>query len=91
MKLIVVDAKELKMGIQKEMEEHGMSYKEAHKTAIDHLKENPHYYSISEKAGLEEENLSEHVLKNGRIKGMHDKIKKIEKRTGKKVYWVASS
>lgn len=43
---------ELKMGIKKEMKEHGMSHEEARKTASDHLKENPHYYSIAHKVGL---------------------------------------
>lgn len=54
-KLIIVDSKELQTGIKKEMSEHGMSEKEARKTAIDHLKENPHYYSIADSVGLEDE------------------------------------
>lgn len=42
------------MGIEKESSEHGMSYEEARKTALDHLKERPDYYSVADKAGLEE-------------------------------------
>ena len=59
MRLILVDKKELQMGIDKESREHGMSYEEARRTAIDHLKERPDYYSVAEKAGLEEEGLEE--------------------------------
>jgi hypothetical protein len=43
---------ELEMGIKKEMEEHGMSKEEATKTAIDHLRENPKYYTLLEKFKL---------------------------------------
>ena len=57
MKLIIVNKHELALGIEKESSEHGMSYEEARKTAIDHLKERPDYYSVAEKAGLEEEEL----------------------------------
>ena len=59
MKLILIDKKELEMGIEKESTEHGMSYEEARKTALDHLKERPDYYSVADKAGLEEEGLVE--------------------------------
>jgi hypothetical protein len=45
---------ELEMGIKTEMEEHGMSKANATKTAKDHLRENPKYYSIMKKVGLEE-------------------------------------
>lgn len=44
---------ELSMGIKTEMEEHGMSKAEATKTAKDHLRENPKYYSKMKAAGLE--------------------------------------
>lgn len=55
MKLIILDKHELAIGIEKESSEHGMSYEEARKTAIDHLKERPDYYSVANAAGLEEE------------------------------------
>jgi len=56
---MIVNKHELKMGIEKESGEHGMSYEQAHKTALDHLKERPDYYSVADKAGLEEESLDE--------------------------------
>jgi len=56
---MIINKQELKMGIEKEMSEHGMSHEEAHKTALDHLKERPDYYSVAEKAGLEEEEMLE--------------------------------
>lgn len=56
---MLVDKKELEMGIEKESTEHGMSYEEARKTALDHLKERPDYYSVADKAGLEEEGVQE--------------------------------
>ena len=59
MRLILVDKSELQKGIEKESSEHGMSPEEARKTALDHLKERPDYYSVAEKAGLEEEGLEE--------------------------------
>jgi len=57
--LFIFDKKELEDGTQKEMQEHGMSHEEAVKTAKDHLKENPHYYSIAQSVGLEDEEISE--------------------------------
>jgi hypothetical protein len=45
---------ELEMGIETEMKEHGMSKAEATKTAKDHLRENPNYYTKMKKAGLED-------------------------------------
>jgi len=45
---------ELERGIKTEMEEHGMDKAEATKTAKDHLRENPRYYSIMKKVGLED-------------------------------------
>jgi hypothetical protein len=57
--LFIYDKKELETGIKKEMEEHGMSHEEATKTAKDHLKENPHYYSIADSVGLEDEEVTE--------------------------------
>jgi len=45
---------ELEMGIKTEMKEHGMDKAEATKTAKDHLRENPRYYSIMKKVGLED-------------------------------------
>mgnify|MGYP003350318663 CR=1 FL=1 len=59
MRLILIDKEELQKGIEKESSEHGMSPEEARKTALDHLKERPDYYSVAEKAGLEEENVDE--------------------------------
>jgi phage gp29-like protein len=44
------DPEELAKGIEEEMREHGMSREEARKTALDHLRESPRYYSIIEKA-----------------------------------------
>jgi hypothetical protein len=44
---------ELQKGIRVEMKEHGMSRAKATKTALDHLKENPKYYTKMEEAGLE--------------------------------------
>ncbi len=57
--LFIFDKKELEVGIEKEMKEHGMSHEEALRTAKDHLKENPHYYSIADSVGLEDEELNE--------------------------------
>lgn len=45
---------ELEMGIETEMKEHGMSEAEATKTAKDHLREHPNYYTKMKKAGLED-------------------------------------
>lgn len=59
MRFIIVDKHELQMGIEKESSEHHMSHEEARRTAIEHLKERPDYYSAAEKAGLEEEGLVE--------------------------------
>jgi len=94
-RLYIYDKKELEMGIKKEMEEHGMSEQEATKTAKDHLKENPKYYSIASNVGLEDESALEESLaalngiptgKNwpftkpsGRLKGIERKIKKARK------------
>jgi len=91
-KLIIKESKELDIGIKKEMEEHGMSFAEARKTAMDHLKENPHYYTIAASVGLEDEEELEEALaaingipagKNwpftkpaGRLKGIERKIRK---------------
>ncbi len=47
-----IDVSELHMGLNEEKEEHGMSDEEAIKTAFDHLKKNPKYYSKLKKAGL---------------------------------------
>jgi hypothetical protein len=44
---------ELQKGIRVEMKEHGMSRAKATKTALDHLKENPKYYTKMEESGLE--------------------------------------
>lgn len=91
-RLLIVDRKELQKGIEKEKSEHGMSDAKARKTAIDHLKENPHYYSIADSVGLEDEETLEEALaaingipsgKNwpftrpaGRLKGIERKVKK---------------
>lgn len=73
-KLIIIDRKELQKGIEKEKSEHGMNDAKARKTAIDHLKENPHYYSIADSVGLEnEETLEEtsHIVKPTKAKLTH--------------------
>jgi hypothetical protein len=51
---------ELEMGIKTEMKEHGMSKKEATKTAKDHLKEHSNYYTKMKSVGLK---------KGGAVKG----------------------
>jgi ppGpp synthetase/RelA/SpoT-type nucleotidyltranferase len=43
---------ELFMGTKNEMEEHGMNFVDAEKTANDHLKEDKHYYSKMKYVGL---------------------------------------
>jgi len=87
MKLIILDKHELEMGIAKESSEHGMSYEEARKTAIEHLKENPKYYSVAEKAGLEEEGLEEWYdsifTKKNSGKGRYGRVKQAIKKHGK--------
>lgn len=94
MKLILVDKHELELGIEKESSEHGMSPEEARKTAIDHLKERPDYYSQAEKAGLEEEGMLEWNDSNfpkdrtgGRLAGLKKNVKK--HKAGK--WWIASA
>ena len=90
MKLMLVDKKELEMGIEKESSEHGMSYEEARKTALDHLKERPDYYSVADKAGLEEEGLVEwhdSVFTGEKTGGRYGRVKRTigkMKRSGKK-------
>jgi hypothetical protein len=55
-----IPRKELELGIKDETGEHGMSKKQAAKTAIDHLKKNKNYYSKLKSIGLEEmENVEE--------------------------------
>jgi hypothetical protein len=49
-----IPRKELELGIKDETGEHGMSKKQAAKTAIDHLKKNKNYYSKLKSIGLEE-------------------------------------
>jgi hypothetical protein len=79
-KLAIVDRQELEMGIKKEMTEHGMSEQKARKTAMDHLRENPHYYSIASGVGLEDEMVAE----DGQIKRQFVKrMKKIPSRLTK--------
>lgn len=46
------DKKEIAMGMKDEKSEHNMSDKEAKTTAKQHLKKNPHYYSILKKVGM---------------------------------------
>jgi hypothetical protein len=79
MRFIIVDKYELEKGIKKESSEHGMSYEEAKRTAIDHLKERPDYYSVAEKAGLEEKELNEWYdsvfTKKNSGKGRYGKVK----------------
>ena len=83
MKLILLDKKELEKGIEKESQEHGMTPEEARKTAIDHLKENPHYYSIADTVGLEEENVDE-----GKNYPFEGEFTRYEGRTGRlKKHW----
>lgn len=50
----VNEASELAKGIKDEAGEHGMSKSQAKKTAKDHLKKDPKYYSKLDKIGLEE-------------------------------------
>jgi hypothetical protein len=55
-----IPRKELELGIKDETGEHGMSKKQAKKTAIDHLRKNKNYYSKLKSIGLEEmENVEE--------------------------------
>lgn len=49
------DADELKMGIEHEMKEHGMTEEMATETAKDHLVENPKYYSELKKFEKQQE------------------------------------
>lgn len=81
MRFMIFNKQELEKGINKEMTEHGMSEQEARKTAIDHLKERPDYYSVAEKAGLEQENMLEwndSIFKIGRTGGRLKRLKKIK-------------
>lgn len=83
-KLLIINRKELAKGIQKEMEEHGMSEEEATKTAKDHLKENPHYYSIADSVGLEDEETLEevsHIVKptKAKLKHIPSRLPKLKK------------
>lgn len=80
-KLLIVDRKELQKGIEKEKSEHGMSDAKARKTAIDHLKENPHYYSIADSVGLEDEEALEEV--SHMVKPTKAKLTRIPSRTAK--------
>jgi phage gp29-like protein len=61
------DPEEFSRGIEEEMREHGMSREEARKTAMDHLRENPHYYSIVDKALAESEETTpeKYLMPNG--------------------------
>lgn len=82
MRLLVINKEELKKGIEKESSEHGMSYEEARKTAIDHLKERPDYYSVADKAGLEEKDMCEwndSIFKKGRTGGRLKRLKTMKK------------
>jgi len=45
-----VDLGELAKGIEEEMREHGVSRTEAEKIALEHLKENRHYYTVIDRA-----------------------------------------
>jgi hypothetical protein len=75
---------ELSMGIKTEMEEHGMSKSEATKTAKDHLREHPNYYSKMKKAGLEDGGQLELFAKGGAT--FDDKVRAIKRNlVGKKV------
>lgn len=75
---------ELEMGIKTEMQEHGMSKAEATKTAKEHLRENPKYYSIMKKVGLEDGGQLELFAKGGAT--FDDKVRAIKRNlVGKKV------
>jgi hypothetical protein len=75
---------ELSMGIETEMKEHGMSKAEATKTAKDHLRENPNYYSKMKAAGLEDGGQLELFAKGGAT--FDDKVRAIKRNlVGKKV------
>jgi len=84
-RLYIYDKKELEMGIKKEMEEHGMSEEQATKTAKDHLKENPKYYSIATSVGLEDETLHEtsHMDPKSRLKKVPSRLTKIKQYAAK--------
>ena len=78
MRFMIINKKELEIGIDKEHTEHHMSLEDAKKTALDHLKERPDYYSVAEKAGLEEEGLEEwndSIFKKGMTGGRLDRLK----------------
>lgn len=75
---------EVEMGIETEMKEHGMSKAEATKTAKDHLRENPNYYTKMKKAGLEDGGELTLFAKGGAT--FDDKVRAIKRNlVGKKV------
>jgi hypothetical protein len=65
---------ELEIGIKTEMKEHGMDKAEATKTAKDHLRENPRYYSIMKKVGLEDGGQLESFKKKSTWDDNYEKI-----------------
>lgn len=75
---------ELSKGIKTEMKEHGMSKSEATKTAKDHLKEHPNYYSKMESVGLKDGGQLSIFAKGGAT--FDDKVRAIKRNlVGKKV------
>jgi hypothetical protein len=68
-----VDPKELEMGVEDETE-HTSDKKDAKTIALQHLKNNPDYYSRIKKAGLEEDGQVEHLPLNQK---MTFKLKKV--------------
>lgn len=79
-----VDAEQLKLGIKTELE-HTDDEKVAKQIALDHLAEDPHYYSKLTKAGLEEANFAQDVgeiLGRG-FRGMAQRAKDVQDAGGK--------
>lgn len=53
---MVIDRKKLGIGTRIEMKEHGFNIKISRKIAMDHLKDNPNYYSKNKKVYLTSKN-----------------------------------
>ena len=68
----MIDKKEILVGVEVEME-HTSDKEEAKKIAMDHLKEDPHYYTKLLKAGLVDE--PEALDKFKELYEAHNKIK----------------
>jgi hypothetical protein len=84
-----VDPEELKKGIETE-KEHTDDSTKAEQIALDHLKEDPKYYTKLKKAGLEEQPLNEAKDEKGKWtnangKSMYDQFKEIDNLNGQEV------